>query len=76
MAHQLGGAAAVMLFGWAFTRLGSYDIPFAVGAATLVVAGIVSLTIREKKHSVRYVQVPESAAMDAYSDDSSSQGGR
>ncbi len=75
MSHQLGGAGAVLLFGWAFTKLGSYDIPFAVGAATLVVAGIVSLTIREKKHSVRYVQVPEGSAMDSYTDDSSSQGG-
>ena len=65
MAHQLGGAAAVMLFGWAFTAWGSYDIPFAIGAATLVAAGITSLSIREKKNSVRYVQVPSGPAMDA-----------
>ena len=62
MAHQLGGAAAVLLFGWAFTAWGSYDIPFAVGAVTLVAAGIVSLSIREKTHSVRYVQVPVGGA--------------
>lgn len=62
MAHQLGGAAAVMLFGWAFTAWGTYDIPFAIGAATLLGAGIVSLSIREKTHSVRYVQVPQGAA--------------
>jgi MFS family permease len=65
MAHQLGGAAAVMLFGWAFTAWGSYDIPFAIGAATLVAAGIVSLSIREKKDSVRYVQVPAGGAVDS-----------
>ncbi len=54
----------VLLFGWAFTQLGSYDIAFAVGVATLLAAGIVSLSIREKKHSVRYVQVaPEGAAV-------------
>jgi hypothetical protein len=41
---------------------GSYDIPFAVGAATLLAAGIVSLSIREKAHSVRYVQVPVGGA--------------
>ena len=58
MAHQLGGAAAVLLFGWAFTAWASYDVPFGVGAATLLAAGIVSLSIREKTHSVRYVQVP------------------
>jgi len=64
MAHQLGGAAAVMLFGWAFTAWGSYDIPFAIGAATLLGAGLVSFSIREKSHSVRYVQVPAGAAVD------------
>jgi hypothetical protein len=65
MAHQLGGAAAVILFGLAFTAWESYDIPFAVGAATLVAAGIVSLSIREKTHSVRYVQVPVGGAASA-----------
>ena len=65
MSHQLGGAAAVMLFGWAFTAWGSYNVPFAVGAATLLAAGLVSLSIREKSHSVRYVQLPEGAAIDS-----------
>ncbi len=64
MAHQLGGAAAVMLFGWAFTAWGSYDVPFAIGALTLVAAGIVSLSIREKNHSVRYSPVPADGAVD------------
>jgi MFS family permease len=74
MAHQLGGAAAVILFGWAFTAWGSYDVPFAIGAFTLVGAGIVSLSIREKKNSVRYVRVPVGASMDLLTDDASSQG--
>ncbi|MCX8278493.1 MAG: MFS transporter [Dehalococcoidia bacterium] len=74
MAHQLGGAAAVMLFGWAFTAWGSYDVPFAIGALTLVGAGIVSLSIREKKNSVRYVRVPVGASVDLVTDDSSLQG--
>ncbi len=64
MAHQLGGAAAVMLFGWAFTVWGSYDVPFAIGATTLFAAGVVSFTIKEKQHSVRYVQVPAVASVD------------
>ncbi|MBP38331.1 MAG: MFS transporter [Dehalococcoidia bacterium] len=63
MAHQLGGAAAVMLFGWAFTVWGSYDITFAIGALALLGAGIVSLSIREKQDSVRYSPVPEGAAV-------------
>ena len=62
MSHQMGGAAAVLLFGAAFTAWGSYDIPFAFGAVTLVAAGIVTLLIREKKHSARYVQVPVAVA--------------
>jgi len=74
MAHQLGGAAAVMLFGWAFTAWGSYDVPFAIGALTLVGAGIVSLSIREKKNSVRYVRVPVGASVDLVTDDSSLEG--
>jgi sugar phosphate permease len=65
MSHQIGGAAAVMLFGWAFTQLGSYDLAFGVGAATLLAAGLVSLSIREKQLSVRYAPVvPEGAATD------------
>ncbi len=56
--NAFGGAAAVWAFGLAFTHWGSYDVPFAVGAVTLLAAGIVSLSIKEKKDSVRYVQVP------------------
>lgn len=73
MSHQLGGAGAVMLFGWAFTELGSYDLAFAIGAATLLAAGLVSLSIREKNSSVRYVQVPEGAAVDSDEESGSDQ---
>jgi len=66
MSHQIGGAASVMLFGWAFTQLGSYDLAFGVGAATLLAAGFVSLSINEKQFSVRYAPVvPEGAATDS-----------
>ena len=66
MSHQIGGAASVMLFGWAFTQLGSYDLAFGVGAATLLAAGFVSLSIKEKQFSVRYAPVvPEGAATDS-----------
>lgn len=66
MSHQIGGAAAVMLFGWAFTQLGSYDLAFGVGAATLLAAGLVSLSIQEKQLSVRYATVvPEGAATES-----------
>ena len=61
-AHQMGGGAAVLLFGLAFDRWGSYDIPFAVGALFLLAAGIVIMTIKEVRYSVRYSgRAPEPA---------------
>ena len=59
MAHQLGGALAVFLFGVAFDRWGSYDGAFAFGAVALVAAGLLSFSIREKQVSARYVPLYE-----------------
>ncbi len=56
MAHQIGGALAVYLFGLVFDLWGTYDPAFAAGAISLAIAGIVSLTIREKRYSTRYAQ--------------------
>jgi sugar phosphate permease len=52
--HQMGGGAAVLLFGLTFDRLGTYDPAFAGGAICLLIAGIVIFTIQEKKYSIRY----------------------
>ena len=60
-AHQLGGALAVYLFGLVFDAHGSYDGAFLFGAATLVGAGVVSLSIRERRYSSRYAAVPQPA---------------
>ena len=60
-AHQLGGALAVYLFGLVFDVHGSYDAAFLFGAATLVGAGVVSLSIRERRYSSRYVAAPQPA---------------
>jgi predicted MFS family arabinose efflux permease len=60
MAHQVGGALAVYLFGLAFDWLGSYDAAFLTGAGLLLLAGLLSLTIRERAYSVRYA--PTAAA--------------
>ena len=57
MAHQLGGGAAVLIFGFVFDKWGTYDPSFAAGAVFLLMAGIVSLSIREKRYSVRYSPV-------------------
>ena len=60
--HQMGGGAAVLLFGLTFDRLGTYDPAFAAGAACLLIAGLVILTIKETKYSIRYAPANQPAA--------------
>ena len=57
MAHQFGGAIAVLLAGISFTFLGSYIPAFIAGALLLVFAGFSSLSVSERKVSVRYQPV-------------------
>jgi len=57
MTHQLGGALAVILFGVAFDRWGSYDAAFTAGAIALVAAAVLAFTIREKAVSARYATI-------------------
>lgn len=65
MAHQLGGGAAVIVFGLVFDVYDTYDPAFAGGAVFLLLAGIISLSIREKRYSARYspVQDPHDSTM-------------
>ncbi len=65
MAHQLGGGAAVLIFGWVFDRWDTYDPAFAAGAIFLLLAGIISLSIREKRYSSRYSPVTRAPAAQA-----------
>ena len=60
-AHQAGGALAVYLFGLVFDAQGSYDHAFLACVATLAGAGLVSLSIRERRYSSRYAAVPQPA---------------
>ena len=60
-AHQVGGALAVYLFGLIFDAYGSYDSAFLVCTATLAGAGLVSLSIRERRYSSRYVTAAQPA---------------
>ncbi len=60
--HQMGGGAAVLLFGLTFDRWGTYDPAFAGGAICLLIAGLVILTIKEKKYSIRYAPAQGAAA--------------
>jgi MFS family permease len=61
MSHQLGGAAAVLIFGVVFDAFDSYDPAFAGSVATLVFAGLISLTIKERRFSTRYQDDPSAS---------------
>ncbi|MEK9659031.1 MAG: MFS transporter [Chloroflexota bacterium] len=54
MAHQLGGAAAVLLAGLVFDLIGSYAPTFAAGAILLVIAAALSFGVRERATSSRF----------------------
>ena len=60
--HQMGGGAAVLIFGLTFDRYGTYDPAFIGGALCLLIAGIVILTIKERKYSIRYAPARGTAA--------------
>ena len=60
--HQMGGGAAVLLFGLTFDRWGTYDPAFIGGAICLLIAGLVILTIKETRYSIRYVPASQPAA--------------
>ncbi len=57
-AHQIGGAISVQLAGVLRDVTGSYDISLMLAAALLLTAGFVSLSIREKRYSIRYQPPP------------------
>ncbi|NQW16961.1 MAG: MFS transporter [Chloroflexi bacterium] len=56
LAHQLGGAGAVLAFGIVFDRFDTYDPAFFGGFLTLLAAGVISLSINERKYSGRYMK--------------------
>ena len=60
MGHQLGGAASVFLVGFAYDALGSYQIPFGIAGLTLIIASILSFSVKENKYSSRYQTVSTS----------------
>lgn len=61
MSHQLAGALAVIVAGVVFDIWGTYDPVFAAAAIFLVLAGLISFAIRERRYSVRY-QTPRPVA--------------
>ena len=54
LAHSVGGALSVQFAGIMKDVTGAYTVPFGAGGLLLLVAAIVSLSIREKSYSSRY----------------------
>jgi MFS family permease len=54
LSHQIGGSIGIQFGGIMRDVTGSYDIPFAIAGALLVLASITSFMIRERKYSARY----------------------
>jgi MFS family permease len=54
MFHQIAGGTAVVVAGVVFAIWGTYDLIFGAGAVLLVLAGIASYAIQERKYSIRY----------------------
>ena len=54
MSHQIGGAAAVLLFGMVFDHYGNYDFGLWVGVITLIIASLASFSINERNFSSRF----------------------
>ena len=54
LAHAVGGAMSVQFAGIMKDVTGAYLVPFGAGGLLLVVAAIVSLSIRERRYSARY----------------------
>jgi sugar phosphate permease len=54
MSHQLGGAAAIFVAGWAYDRYGTYTIFWSTGAIMLGVAAMLAFLVRERALSARY----------------------
>lgn len=57
LAHQIGGSLAAYAFGVVFDRFGSYDAAFLVGALLLGLASAMSLSVRERRYSIRFSPV-------------------
>lgn len=53
-AHQIGGALSIQLAGVLRDVTGTYDSALVIAAVLLMLASLVSFSIREKKYSVRY----------------------
>jgi MFS family permease len=54
MAHQIGGAASVLMAGELQQITGSYTLPFSIAMLTLIGASIAAYGINEKTYSYRY----------------------
>ncbi len=58
LSHSVGSAAAVQFAGVMKDITGNYTLPFAMGVLTLIAASALTFSIREKRYSSRYAQLP------------------
>jgi hypothetical protein len=53
--HQVGGAVSIYLAGRLFDLSGSYSLVYVVGIVLLLVAGLASYAIQERRYSLKYL---------------------
>ncbi len=53
-AHQTGGSISVLVAGVLYDLTGTYLVPFGLAGLTLLGATLISLSVKERKYSVRY----------------------
>ena len=61
-AHQVGGAAAVLITGELYSLTGSYTLPFALAGITLIFATYFSFAVNENKYSYKFNPINQKLA--------------
>jgi MFS family permease len=59
--HQIGGALSIYLAGWLFDLYGSYTAIYLLDIGLLLVAGLASGAIQERRYSRKYVTAAQAS---------------
>lgn len=63
--HQMGGALSIFLGGVLYDVFGAYEVPFAIAGSLLIGASLATLTIQERRYSMRYQKHVSTTTMPA-----------